>query len=102
MAQRKEWMLRPVRSALSHPSHLWGGRAHRERSERCDGWGVSSVRELPPPGASRHPKSELRSSRPHEDGGRERAAALSFECPNSETHLEVRHCERSETIHGAT
>jgi hypothetical protein len=32
---------------------------------------VSSVRELPPPGASRHPKSELCSSRPHEDRGRD-------------------------------
>jgi hypothetical protein len=72
MAQRKEWMLRlaapGMTASLSHPSHLWGGRAHRERRERCDGWGIASASEgfsafacaAPQPGASRHPPTSGR------------------------------------------
>jgi hypothetical protein len=31
-----------------HPSSLWGGRARRERGERCDGWGCFGVRRNNP------------------------------------------------------
>jgi hypothetical protein len=48
-----------------HPSHLWGGKAHRERSERLPGGGASASgvlahgNELPPSGASRHPRASF-------------------------------------------
>jgi hypothetical protein len=73
MAQRKEWMLRlaapGMTASLSHPSHLWGGRAHRERRERCDGWGVSSVRELPHPALRATLRASFARLDPTEDGG---------------------------------
>jgi len=57
--------VQPHRRSSSLPLVLVGRVAHREQSERCDGWGCfrkqvfSHLYVLPPPGASRHPRASF-------------------------------------------
>ena len=66
------------------PSHLWGGRAHRDSGATCDGWGCFRKLGISEVGSVATPHPALRATLPA-SGREERAAALNSKFSNSQT-----------------